>query len=959
MRLGGAFHWRTVGEEALMQAALLELKGCTVDLDTAQVQSGSDGVRLSNMEIKLLRYLSDRPSQVVSNVDLLEQVWGYAASANTRTITITVGRLRAKIELDRKRPSHIITVIGEGYRFEPKPSVRLQVGRVRTNLTRPKLAFFGRADALADLDSHLDSGPLVTICAAGGFGKTRLALEYGQRALTDSRLALIWFRDLREAHSNTALLMAVSDLLGLRLPEAVEASNVERVGHALDRCGRMLLILDNFEQLPPTAAETVTRWIELAPKLKVIITSRHQLLVRDEQVLPLTPLSVEDAISLFAARAKREDTHYDISGQEEAVAELVQRLDLMPLAIELAAAWASMMSAEDILRRIDQRFTLLADDARQGHHATLRVALNASWDLLSPTERIALYQCSVFRGGFDLAAAEDIVQLPADAPWTPAVLRGLQHKSLLNVDETTQRFQLYESIQAYAEEALPDGESAPLRARHRAWYLARVETWGAVVARSGDAWARTQIDREFDNLLAVFHTSIAEYPDIAARVLLALEAYLERRGPVSAHLELLEQVLARPIDTALRIRALCHRAAARFGVSPTADVVADLDEALSLAGEIDDPACMARTRSRAASVLWAAGQPDRALRELELALPIHESTGDVEHRAKSLWLLGKARQVTGFHREGEQYTRRALALAEQESLATVMTDCHWLLGRVAQEGGRFDEALAHLESGRELAVSSGNLMGLAGIEIGLGDLTRSRGRLTEAMTHYEQAKSIYANSGNDYLASAAGIRVATVLSDVGRLDEAEAAFATELALTENVAVVNTAAIKLYVARIALERGHAERALSILADAREVLGDASAVVLGGIDGCDARAQHLNGHPEQAAAGFASVLDDEVVAQRQEQRFIAWRAAALADASHVAEARSLLAELAPVGDTELPLYIEIAQAHIELAEGRLPPDLTERCAEASARSGGVRVSLILLDKAIIDWQSRRRE
>jgi len=928
----------------------LDLYDCQVDIESGLV-TAAEPQRLSTMEAKLLGYLAERPSQVVSNIELLEQVWGYSGTTHTRTITTTVGRLRAKIERDRKSPSHIITVIGEGYRFEPKPSPATEGGRARTNLRPNPLAFFGRTDTLLELGDAIQDGGLVTLCGAAGSGKTRTVLEFSASALERSQLAQLWFCDLQQARTTTALLVAVGDLLGLRLPDADPSECVDRVGHALEMCGPTLLILDNFEQLPRNAANAVVRWLDLAPQLKVVVTSRHQLLVPNVRVVSMTPMSEQEAVRMFDARARRSLPEFDIERERSQIADVVRRLDYLPLAIELAAAWASTLSPGQLLQRIDKRFTLLADDAGQGRHATLRHALDASWELLSEHERIALRQCSTFRDSFDLAAAEAVVALDDDAPWTPAVLRSLHHKSLLDVDSETQRFRLSQSVWAYVEERVPDAERRSVVDRHRDWYLDGAERWGQALERGGDTWAQKRIDAEFENLLAVFERCLPTSPDTALRIVLALETYLNRRGPVSAHKELLRDVLARPVAPALRVEGLYSQAYVRFGIGDAKEVLADLEECVALAETLNDPALLARAQTRMGGALWTLGQPERGLVYLENALGGHVASGDGLYRAQTLWYLGKTCQILGRHDDGAIHAHSALAHAELESLSMIAADSHWMLGTAAIEGGRFAEARTHLDKARQLDEANGHRTGLANVHVALGDLTRSTTDLDAATAHYQRAKDIFGALGHDFAASLAGIRIATLLCDLGQLDAAEEALATErIYMRRAGSVANLAAIENHNAKLAMERGDTRLALDILERA-QTSADAASPVLGAVlAATHGRATHLDGRPAEAALGLRRALDGGVVADRHRKRFGVWLAAALADAGDVDGARAALRGLAPEGDTELPFLMEFASAHIAAAEGLRANSPSDEAKAYAMRNAEIRLSMVLLNRAL---------
>ena len=240
----------------------------------------------------------------------------------------------------------------------------------------------------------------------------------------------VWFCDLTEARSLNEIASAVAGSLGVQLGRG---DPVEQLGHAIAGRGRCLMILDNFDQVVDHAAATVGRWLTRAGETRFLITSRERLGLAGEQVQMVGPLSIETGQALFVARAQRLRPGLQLAGAEaEAVREIVRLVDGMPLAIELAGARMRVMSATQILAQMRKRFSLLTGGG-SARHETLVITIDGSWELLKPWERSAWAQCTVFEGGFTLAAAEGVVDLGAwpDAPWVVDVVQSLVEKSLL------------------------------------------------------------------------------------------------------------------------------------------------------------------------------------------------------------------------------------------------------------------------------------------------------------------------------------------------------------------------------------------------------------------------------------------------------------------------------------------------------------------------------------------------
>lgn len=355
----------------------------------------------------------------------------------------------------------------------------------QTNLPIQATPFLGRHKELAQVLALLadESIRLLTLTGPGGIGKTRLALqaaaEVGVRHPNGA-----WWIPLDSVRDPRLVLPATGQALGI-------GGNV-LAAHIADRS--MLILYDNFEQVIDAAAE-VADLLTSCPNLHLFVTSREPLHVAAEQVFPVPPLGHDDGVQLFLARARAIKPDFRT---HDAIPEICRRLDELPLALELAAARVTALSATQILERLEQRLPLLTGGTRDmpERQQTLRAAIAWSYELLEPEERRLLARLAVFRGGCTLEAAERVADADVDT------LQPLVDQSLLRHDDD--RFSMLETIRDYAVERLEaSGEAAVLRGRHAEYFLALAEDLEPKRPASGATgeWL-DRLEREHDNIRA-------------------------------------------------------------------------------------------------------------------------------------------------------------------------------------------------------------------------------------------------------------------------------------------------------------------------------------------------------------------------------------------------------------------------------------------------------------------------
>ena len=387
------------------------------------------------------------------------------------------------------------------------------------NLPAEVTSFVGRRRELGEIRKQLTTTRLVSLVGPGGVGKTRLAL----RAAGDLGRGFVdgaWLVELAEVRDAALVSNALLAALDLR-DQAVTKPFPILVAYLQDK--RLLLVLDNCEHLLEAAARAVTELLRAAPNLRVIATSREPLQVTGEQVIPLSPLELprgdgteplgqlqqNEAVTLFSERAAAASGAFELtSSNQAAVVALCRRLDGLPLAIELAAVRTRVLSAEQILDRLGDRFALLTGGARAAlpRHQTLRLAIDWSFELLTDVEQVLFRRLCLFAGRFTL---DDVAGLlvPDERPGDGVLdlLGSLVDKSLVTKEDVSGAacYRLHETIREYASLKLEEADEAELLTER--W----LEHYRTTCLRLADgaryrlvewlAWA----DLEIDNLRGV------------------------------------------------------------------------------------------------------------------------------------------------------------------------------------------------------------------------------------------------------------------------------------------------------------------------------------------------------------------------------------------------------------------------------------------------------------------------
>jgi predicted ATPase len=744
----------------------------------------------------------------------------------------------------------------------------------RHNLAPPRDRFVGREAELSALRRQLGEGRrLLTLVGTGGIGKSRLALELARATLQDWPGG-VWFCELAEARTAKGIVTAMATALDLPLGKDPET----QIADALLGRGPALFLLDNFEQIAAFAPQTVGRWLDRAPEARFVVTSREPLRLRGERVVPLDVLDEEEALALFAERARAADDRFDAAGDEAAVRTLVALLDRLPLAIELAAARTRVWSVAELSARMARRFQVLTSRSPDlpPRQRTMEAALEWSWELLEPDERAVLAQCSVFEGGFAPAVAEAVIAVEGER-WVDEVLAALVDKSLLVSRKG--RLSLLASVQAFAREKLADARA--VEERHVRWF-ARMGAEAAVEAlhRSGGVERGWALWADRENLVVAARRALARgEAEVAIGCALAAAEVFEARGPLSEGPELLAAVLAADGVAAL------GRSPATASAAPAPEVdavvrlthkhgvllrvagrTAQAEEALRGALDLDRRANGGRRRAAllvdCGGLHREQGRMEAALEHLTEALDGLRRTGDRRREAWALLHLGILHFEQSRLEEAVRHYQEALALARAVGDRKVEGRVLGNLGNVHREAGRMELALGFLEQAltlfeqvgdrRSEGVLFGNRSALY-FELGRMDVARTdieralavcreigdrrfealalvhrgnqhrrQGRTGEALSDYEQALAIHREIGDRLFEGIVLANLGALHQGRGRLDEALRCLGDALALFVDVGhtayegfVLNEIGdVHLELGRLEEAQGHQRRALAL-------------------------------------------------------------------------------------------------------------------------------------------------
>jgi predicted ATPase/class 3 adenylate cyclase len=696
---------------------------------------------------------------------------------------------------------------------------------IRHSLPAERDPFVGRQQILQDLAKQLDGGGrLISVLGVGGVGKTRLVTRFAWTRRAECPGG-VWFCDLSQARDVDGILFAVAQ--GLEVPLGTDP--VLQLGQAIASRGKCLVILDNFEQVAKFAEETLGRWLERSPLAQFVVTTREVLGIVGEQILALPPLDREEAVELFLKRADAARKGYGQGADDRnVIAQLVNVLDCLPLAIELAAARVRVMTPRSLLVRMKDRFDVLLSHAgRRDRQATLRAAFDWSWELLNEPEKATLARLSIFEGGFTVESANVVAAVGSATNAAPPMfdlIQSLVDKSFIR-EIGEERFDLLESVREYAAQHLrtpgrfdQSGPACAAQTRSRHWrYFAGIDEQLAVAGRCV----------ELNNSVAACRAASAEKDGTSAPgCLVSAWHALRIAGPFRLGVEL--------AGTVSSIGSLSDREQSRVHwVSANA---------LDLLGEID------AARLQVRQGLASAARAD-----------------DAEYTSRLLIVLGGRQTLDGDFEAAFTSLTQADAFSEKLGNRTLQSETLNYLGRLMSHQSRFSEARDYYEKSLALARAGGDRRQEGGLLGNLGAIQLAMGELDQARQHYEQALAIASATGDRRWEGNHRCNLGLIYQEQGKNNEARAQFDLSLNTAREAGHARLAYIVLCNLGILLTaEGRFDEAVKHLEDA----------VIGAVGSSDRRSEgQFRGYLAVALAGQRRFAEARVMLAAGEELLVA--------------------------------------------------------------------------------------
>lgn len=639
----------------------------------------------------------------------------------------------------------------------------LPVKDIPNNLPHQPTSFIGREKELAEVKALMGTARLVTLLGMGGLGKTRLSLQVAAELIhlyPDG----VWFLDLAPIRDAELVVAETAQVLGVR-EEAGRSLQQTLCAHL--KTQRALLIFDNCEHVVKVSAQLASAILKVAPYVRILASSREALRTPGEQAYPVFPLPVpgigdgiealsrSTAVRLFIDRAQLHKPSFSLNEREAPmVAELVARLEGIPLALELAAARVRSMTVADINARLKDRYKLLTGGARvlQERQQTLRALVDWSYELLEPDERTLLERLGVFISGFDLAAAEAICGAdPLTSDDILDLLGSLVEKSLVMLEERDDgsRYKMLETIREYAHDKLEKNDAlVDTSTRHCEHYFAIAKAANRGLQGPEQADWIWRLEAELDNVRTAMALPLngGADPFIAVKFAVAMQGFWILRGYCTEGRNLVRTALALPAIQASSVAhawALYVGAALAESQSDHPEARTMLETCLELRRGLENPVDIAATLSTLSLARLQAGDAAGAAAGEREALEIFRGLGDRVGEAIGLLHVGQIGVYLGEDASARQQLEACLAIARAIKHQEIEGECELVLGESAFQTDDPVQAYVRLKRSLTVCREAGDKRGeanaqwwLGKVDVRQGDLASARHRLGEAVAAF-------------------------------------------------------------------------------------------------------------------------------------------------------------------------------------------------------------------------------
>ena len=833
--------------DAAACAVALQQNGVRVALHTGEVREGGPATATVGLVLR-----AAHAGQILAS----EATAGLLRRDAEPGITLAdLGLWRLLAAPNDDPPERLFEIVGAGRaarKFPPPLATPGVSGTLPPTFTR----FFGRDTERARLAALLrapftdPAAPrLVTLTGPGGTGKTRLSLETG-RGLLDHFRGAVFFVPLADIRDGRLVIEAVRDVLALSRAAQTGGPLIVQVASALRDQPAALLILDNFEQLlreadphVDDAVQTVRGLLEAVPGLVVLVSSRQRLGISGEQEFLVAPLptpaaaqtieevAVVSSVQLFVDRAQAVQPDFQITpGNARAVAELCERLEGLPLALELAGARAQALSPAQMLAHLSRRFDFLVSRKRDAilRHRTIRAAVDWSYQLLSPELQDFFAQLSVFRNGATLEAVEAVTREPLALDY----LAQLTDNSLARAEQTgaggETRFSMLETLRQFADERLSEPQQrADLARRHAAYFLNLAERARPALTGPDQAVWLDRLEADHDNLRVLLDAGAGDV-ETALRAAGAVWRFWWVRGYLSEGRERLAVLLDLPASRAREL--VLARAHACVAAGALARMQADyaparayLLEGSALFRAAGDDDGIALSEISLGNVAYALADYDQARACYEISLALRRARGERGFVATALSNLGNVFLMQGDYDQAAALARESLALRRELGDAISIAQSLNNAGLIARYKNDPARARPLLNESLHRFETLGDRAGAAAVHDNLGEVAFDQDDVETARAHFAQSLAAYRVLDDKAGVAKSLCALGLVAARTGETGEARRLLTDSLLLRRDLKESDgLAAVLAGFAHLALvETGDAVRAVVLLAAAHAV------------------------------------------------------------------------------------------------------------------------------------------